>query len=195
MTDIYDDLRNSDLEVMGWMQTHGWRSDPKRLAFTAARYKFVAKMFEHSTSVLEIGAGDGWISRIVRQHVKNLLLTDVRGCPDVMEHDFLEGPLHLPFDAGYALDVLEHISPQKEDTFLHNIAQSVHGPVIIGMPSIESQAYASELSKAGHVNCKTKEELRKTMLKHWKYVFMFSMNDETLHTGFMANYWLALAVS
>jgi hypothetical protein len=192
--DIYDGIRGEQ-EVMGWMQATGWKQDPKRLTFTTARYKFVAKMLEGSKNVLEVGAGDGWISRIVEQHVGYLTLTDVVGNSNVIQHDFLEGPLHLPFDAGYALDVLEHISPQKEDTFLHNIAQSVHGPVIIGMPSIESQAYASELSKAGHVNCKTKEELRKTMLKHWKYVFMFSMNVETLHTGFMANYWLALAVS
>lgn len=192
--DIWDGIRG-EKEVMGWMIADGWKRDPKRLAFTAARYKFVAKMLEGSQHVLEVGAGDGWISRIVEQHVGYLTLTDVKGNDNVIQHDFLERPLYLPFTGGYALDVLEHIFSHKEDTFLDNIKQSVNGPVIIGMPSAESQVYASELSKAGHVNCKTKEELRQTMKRHWQHVFMFSMCDETLHTGFMANYWLALAVS
>ncbi|MFN7264275.1 MAG: hypothetical protein ACK5T5_05005, partial [Phenylobacterium sp.] len=58
----------------------------------------------------------------------------------------------------------------------------------------ESQVYASEISKAGHVNCKTGEDLRAFMLKFFSNVFLFSMNDEVVHTGYapMAHYLFAI---
>jgi hypothetical protein len=70
-----------------------------------------------------------------------------------------------------------------------------HGAVIIGMPSLESQEFASPASKAGHINCKTEPELRALMEEHFDNVFMFAMNDEVVHTGYasMAHYRLALA--
>ena len=40
-------------------------------------YKFVAKMFEGYENVLEVGAGDGFKSPIVKQHCKNLYLSDI----------------------------------------------------------------------------------------------------------------------
>jgi len=194
MTDIWAGIKQMRPEVMGYMISDGWRRDPKRLAFTASRYKFVAKMLEGKDRVLEVGAGDGWISRIVAQHVGKLTLTDVSPSQGVLWHDFLSGAFAGPFDGGYLLDVLEHIPKADEIRFLTNIKRSVQGPVIVGMPSIESQVYASELSKLGHVNCKTKDGLRQTMRKVWNEVLMFGMNDETLHTGMSANYWLAIGI-
>ena len=68
------------------------------------------------------------------------------------------------------------------------------GTMIIGMPSLESQPYASALSKEGHVNCKTMPDLKAVMQGHFHNVFMFSMNDEVVHTGYhkMAHYLFAL---
>jgi hypothetical protein len=70
-----------------------------------------------------------------------------------------------------------------------------HGAAIVGMPSLESQTYASPPSKAGHINCKTETELRELMQQFFHNIFMFAMNDEVVHTGFgpMAHYRLALA--
>ena len=58
------------------------------------------------------------------------------------------------------------------------------------------QAYASALSKAGHVNCKTGPQLREALRRHWQEVFLFGMNDEVLHTGFapMQQYRFAVCV-
>lgn len=66
--------------------------------------------------------------------------------------------------------------------------------LVIGMPSTESQVYASEISKLGHVNCKKWPELKAFLMRHFERVFIFSMNDEVLHTGYtlMAHYLLAL---
>ena len=68
------------------------------------------------------------------------------------------------------------------------------GVVILGMPSLESQKYASSASKDGHVNCKTGKDLKSLCEKYFHNVFLFSMNDEIVHTGFekMAHYLLVL---
>ena len=82
---------------------------------------------------------------------------------------------------------------------MNNIINSLNknGSVIIGMPSIESQKYASKGSKLGHINCKNKSELKKFLKKYFNNVFMFSMNDEVLHTGFdqMSHYIIGLATN
>ena len=198
---------------LGIHTSYGWEMDPKRLGFTAARYKFVGKMFEGKKSVLEVGCGDAFFSRVVGQHVGLLQVVDVNRSyigsayrnnprnPGTLENkwgvvpydwDILKGPLTGVFDAVYCLDLFEHIS--EEDVLLGNLARCA--PVcIVGTPSLESQVYASEISKLEHVNCKTKEGLRQAMKRHFREVFMFGMNDETLHTGIMSAYLFALGIN
>jgi SAM-dependent methyltransferase len=200
------------IERFGLMNNQVWQDDPKRLVFTLARYKFVAKMLAGQDRVVEIGCGDGFGARIVRQEVRHLLITDydplfiedieARAHPKwpiaARVHDMLAGPLPETFDALYSLDVLEHIMPADEPRFLAHVVRSLTplGIAIIGMPSLESQAHASPASKEGHVNCQSGPVLRRTLLGHFHQVFMFSMNDEVVHTGFppMAHYLLALCV-
>ena len=69
-----------------------------------------------------------------------------------------------------------------------------NGVLILGMPSLESQKYASKISKEGHINCKSADELTKILRKYFNNVFIFSMNDEVIHTGFgkMAHYLIAV---
>lgn len=198
------------LESFGLMTSQAWDDDPKRLAFTLARYKFVAKMLSGRKNVLEIGCADAFGTRIVRQEVGDLTAVDFDPIfvDDVNQrmskkwrfncftHDMLAGPVPGKFDGIYALDVLEHIRPEDETQFLKNLTTSlaIHGVVVIGIPSLESQAYASEISRAGHVNCKSMPDLKATMENYFNTVFMFSMNDEVLHTGYhkMAHYLLAI---
>jgi hypothetical protein len=188
---------------LGLHTSYGWEHDPKRLGFTAARYKFVAKMLEGKKSVLEVGCGDGFFSRVVRQHVGCLTCVDRnfeyicsaknsawRGTV-FYQWDILEDAI-TGNDAVYCLDLFEHI--REEDLLLGNLAKCA--PVcIVGCPSLESQAYASEISKLEHVNCPTKDGLRAAMQRHFEQVFMFGMNDETLHTGIMPAYLFALGVN
>ena len=198
------------LETLGLMTSQAWYDDPKRLTFTLARYKFVAKMLSGYKHVLEVGCADAFATRIVVQEVEKLTASDFdplfvadtlnrmsdKWRFDCVTHDMMEGPFSGNFDGAYALDVLEHIDPGKEDIFLKNMTKSLnqYGAMVIGMPTIESQGYASKLSKEGHVNCKSMPELKSTMQKYFNNVFMFSMNDEVVHTGFhkMAHYIFAL---
>ena len=193
--------------LAGGMTPYEWERDPKRIGFILARYKFVARMLEGKKKVLEVGCADGFGSRVVRQHVGALWAIDIdarsieqaraHASPawpiTFQQHDILAQPW-FEFDAVYALDVFEHIA--EEARLLANLRECA--PVcILGTPSLESQAYASELSRKGHVNCKTGPDLQRAMLAHWRQVFLFGMNDETLHTGFqpMAQYRFALAVA
>jgi len=212
--EILTNLVDGQRTALGLMSSSRWETDPKTLLFSLARYKFVAKMLRGKSRVLEIGCGDGFQSRIVRQEVQSLTISDFDPAfiedfrarnqgteweTHTLVHDFVVGELNETFDSAYALDVLEHIEPAVEHQFLANVCGSLNrnGVLIIGMPSLESQRYASEQSKIGHINCKTGLDLRATMEQHFENVFCFSMNDEVVHTGFapMAHYLFALCVS
>jgi 2-polyprenyl-3-methyl-5-hydroxy-6-metoxy-1,4-benzoquinol methylase len=196
---------------LGLMSNQVWHDDPRRLAFVLARYKFVSKMLSGMPRVLEVGCADAFATRIVAQEVGSVtavdfdqvFIDDVKARMDpkwpieARVHDMLLGPVDGVFDAAYAVDVLEHIPADKEGDFLANIVASLtdSGVLLVGIPSIQSQAYASPPSKAGHVNCKDGPGLRATMTRHFRNVFIFSMNDEVVHTGFhpMAHYLFAIA--
>ena len=187
-----------------------FRRDPRILGFVAARHKFVSKIFE-GMRVLEIGCQEGFGTLFVAPYVKEITsidffepfidgfrsktLSHIPNCTlkygDICEN-FIDGN----YDGAFALDVLEHIDSKDEHLFWINISKSIKesGTVIVGMPSLESQVYASEASKIGHVNCKTGADLRQCALKYFKNVLIFSMNDEMLHNGFlpMSHYFLVV---
>jgi len=198
------------LTPLGIEKNANWHTDPRRMVFALSRYKFVAKMLSGRGRVLEVGCGDAWPVRIVLQEVKSVHAVDID--PVFIEdasarmdpkwpftcavHDMLAGPLAPPFDAAYSLDVIEHIPQEHERVFLRNICASLAatGVLIVGMPSLESQQYASPLSKIGHINCKDARSFKGLLEEFFHAVFVFSMNDEVVHTGYypMAQYLFAL---
>jgi SAM-dependent methyltransferase len=199
------------LAQLGLMSNQVWHDDPRRLSFMLARYKFVSRILEGKKNVLEIGCGDAFASRIVLQAVKKLTVADFdpifiadiqeRGVDkkwllETIVHDMLHGPIEGNFDGIYLMDVIEHINPSDEQSFLSNIIDSLSnsGVVVIGAPSLESQKYASKQSKEGHVNCKSGKDFKRDLERYFENVFLFSMNDEVVHTGFtpMAHYLIAV---
>jgi cyclopropane fatty-acyl-phospholipid synthase-like methyltransferase len=194
----------------GVMSNQVWHDDPKRLVFVLSRYKFVAKMLAGRKKVLEVGCADAFGTRIVQAEVGRVTALDmdplfIADAKDNLDpawrvnldvHDMLEGPYPGPFDAAYSLDVLEHIERKDETRFLANIAASLteQGTLIIGMPSLSSQDHASPQSKIGHINCKHAPDLKALLERFFHNVFIFSMNDEVVHTGFypMSHYYFAL---
>ncbi len=195
---------------LGLMTNHTWHMDPRRLAFVLSRYKFVAKMFAGFETVLEVGCGDGFPARLVAQTVGELAVSDFdptflreaekQGCEpwpyETLRHNFVDAPLPRKFRGIYSLDVLEHIVPENMPQFLGNLVLSLqdNGAAIFGMPSIHSQEFASPQSKIGHVNCQDLPQLKANLGTFFSNVFVFSMNDEVVHTGFekMSHYFLAL---
>jgi len=203
--------KQGGLTSLGLMTNQAWQDDPRHLVFTLARYKFVAKMLAGCARVLEVGCADAFGTRIVVQSVQHLTAVDfdpvfvedanrrmdARWRFECRQHDMLAGPVAGGFDAAYALDVIEHIAPQDEFRFVGNLVQSLgaHGVLLLGTPSLQSQAYAGPASKAGHINCKDGDGLKALLGKFFHNVFVFSMNDEVVHTGYypMAHYLLGLA--
>jgi 2-polyprenyl-3-methyl-5-hydroxy-6-metoxy-1,4-benzoquinol methylase len=202
--------RENGLDTLGLMTNQVWHDDPRRLAFVLARYKFVAKMLEGRKHVAEVGCADAFGTRIVAQAVGRvtaydfdpIFIEDARRRSsavwpfDLQAHDIQRRPLPRKFEGVYCLDLLEHIPQRREQAFLANLRRSLRpsGALIVGSPSLESQAYASPPSKAGHVNCKSGAALVRLLRAHFANVFLFSMNDEVVHTGFapMAHYRLAI---
>lgn len=198
------------VDRLGLMTNQVWHDDPRRLAVLLSRYKFVSKMMAGKDKVVEIGCGDAFGSRVVQQEVKDLTVLDIDPIfiADIKQrmnpywpmraetHDMLSGPFGDTFDGAYSLDVLEHIPQAQEERFLTNIVASLtkDGVMIVGMPSLSSQDHASPQSKEGHINCKHGPDLKDLMARFFDNVFVFSMNDEVVHTGFhpMAHYYLAL---
>lgn len=205
------ELRDSvGIERLGIMSSQVWHDDPQGLLFTLSRYKFVSRILKDFKNVLEIGCGDGFYSRLVQQQVKLLTITDhdpifINDIKNRNPENWnlnakvlnpLLSKIHGEFDGIYFLDVLEHINRKEEEIFISNIINSLtpQGTLIVGMPSLESQLYASEISKEGHINCKTGRELKSFMEKFFSNVTIFSMNDEIVHTGFwpMSHYLFAI---
>lgn len=196
----YKDIPRAELGVMA---NELWTRDPKMLGIHLARYKFVAKMLAGKQRVAEIGCGDGWFSRVVSEEVGLLRLHDFDPAlareANALCFDITKGAISIgnqPYDAVYALDVMEHIEPRYEFITLLNIRKSLTGDgvFICGMPSLESQQYASKASKLGHVNCKNGDDLKKSLGVHFKNVFLFGMHDETISTAFlpMCHYLIAV---
>lgn len=199
---------------LGLMSNQVYYDDPRRLAFLLARYKFVSKMLSGRARVAEMGCGDAFGTRIVLQEVGSveafdfdpLFVEDVNNRQvekwpvTAAVHDILDGPIPgSPFDGIYSLDVMEHIEAKQERCYLENLRASLdnHGVLVIGMPSLESQKYASSVSKQGHMNCKSGQDLKNVLEQCFHNIFLFSMNDEVVHTGFypMAHYLLGVCVS
>ena len=212
---MYDNIIDKGRITLPCRATVMLRKDPKTLLFTLARHKTVSKMLKGYKSVLEVGCGDGFASRLIQTEIENLYSIDydpyfINEAKNFVEddwpvsfyvHNILDGPFtpnNDKFDAAFSLDVLEHIEPNKENIYMGNVCKSLKkdGVFICGCPSLESQIYASKESKEGHVNCKNGEDLKKLMLNYFNHTFLFSMNDEMLHTGFskMAHYNLVLCV-
>ena len=194
-TNIYDDhfKRMIQLDkkkvILGSYSSYEWNNDPKHLVFSLARYKFVSKILNGKNNVLEIGAGDGFKSKIVNDTVKKLDLCDVTKSSKLeyenynlnknkyFIHDFITKPTKNKYDAIYSLDVIEHIDKKKCNSFIRNIKNSLkpRGVLILGTPSLSSQKYASKYSKKFHVNCFDKKELHEYLDKYFVNVFSFEL--------------------
>jgi 2-polyprenyl-3-methyl-5-hydroxy-6-metoxy-1,4-benzoquinol methylase len=202
-------MKASKRVYLGPHTSSAFSMDPKHLVFTLSRYKFVAKMLSGRASALEVGCGDGFGATIVAQEVERLVGIDNEAyliensenaglSEKIVLHDILSSPYPEKFEAVYSLDVIEHIPSEKEHLFFSNIVRSTkeNGILIIGTPNMSASAYASEGSKAGHINLKSFASFKELLSKYYRNVFMFGMNDEVLHTGFgaMCHYIMALAV-
>jgi cyclopropane fatty-acyl-phospholipid synthase-like methyltransferase len=160
--------------------------------------------------VLEIGCSEGFGTVLLAEHAASVLGVDLDAdAIGVANATVASNKLRFEvgdvltralgtFDAAVTLDVIEHIYPKHEDDFIAHIAAALEadGVLVIGTPNIISDQFASPVTRRGHVNLFSAERLRELGMRHFHNVFIFSANDEMIHTGFtpLAHYLIALCV-
>ena len=197
---------------MGPWTSYSLLHDPKHMCFVLARYKFCAKMLEGKDCVLEVGCGDGFGTPIMAQSVKKVVAIDPeikliksnqKRLAKIKNVEFRQADICkvVPseiFDATFSIDVIEHLDPHLNHPFMEHQWRCLNedGICIIGTPNITANKYASPRSKVQHINLKSHKTLRNLMGRYFRNVFMFSMNDEVLHTGYasMAHYIFGMGV-
>jgi 2-polyprenyl-3-methyl-5-hydroxy-6-metoxy-1,4-benzoquinol methylase len=197
---------------MGPWTSYSLLHDPIHMSFVLSRYKFVARMLAGKNAVLEIGCGDAPGTPIVAQFVKKVVAIDVderlietnkKRLSEIKNIEFrllniCEKVPQGKFDAAYSIDVIEHLDHHLNKPFMEKTVKCLtdDGICIIGTPNIEANKYASPRSKIQHINLHSQKSLRERLSKYFKNVFMFSMNDEVVHTGYgpMAHYLFGMGV-
>lgn len=197
---------------MGPWTSYSLLHDPIHMSFVLARYKFVARMLRGKKKVLEIGCGDAPGTPIVAQFVEKVVATDVddrllksnkKRLAAIKNIEFLKLSIcdEIPgndFDAAFSIDVIEHLDRHLNNVFMENTCKSLHvnGICIIGTPNVTANKYASERSRVQHINLFSYGKLRSQLERFFHNVFMFSMNDEVVHTGYgpMAHYLFGMGV-
>lgn len=198
--------------ALGPWSSYSLLHDPKHLCFVLSRYKFCAKMLEGKKAVLEVGCGDGFGTPIVAQSAKKVLAIDPeirlitankKRLARIKNIEFRQMDIcrQVPgetFDAVFSIDVIEHLDPHLNDAFIKNQCACLKkdGICIIGTPNRTANKYATPRSRVQHINLKDHARLRSQLEKYFKNVFMFSMNDEVVHTGYtpMAHYIFGMGV-
>lgn len=216
-------LVTGNMLTLGPVTTDRFVFDPKRLCFFLSRYKFAAKMLRRCNRIVDVGCGDGFGTMTFLADTRasvlgvdfdapqiayandrlmsivNAMMPQARGRIAFECMDFsARSPLEPKADGIASLDVIEHIAPAAEDQFLCGIRDTLsdRGVAVIGTPNDLASQYASKHSQAGHINLFTPDRLQETLERYFSRVFLFSMNDEVVHTGFdrMAHYLMAIAV-
>lgn len=206
-----DQFATDELHLGPWT-SYSLMHDPKHMAFVLSRYKFCAKMLAGKSRVLEVGCGDGFGAPIVAQEVGAL------HCIDWEERNIVGNRRRLAFlknvsfdvldisesrptgtyDGIFNIDVIEHLEPEFEKRFVENMVASLsaQGVLIVGTPNETAAQYATHRSDHQHINLKTAKTLNELLARYFSNVFLFSMNDEMVHTGYypMAHYLFAMGV-
>ena len=181
---------------------------PRRVLHSMSYYKFAASLIGPGKKVLDIGCGEGlgtWLLAQSCGYAEGFDL-DEKAISKAKEN-FTDPRINFKYtdflsvepgkyDAVVNFDLIEHIRPENAGLFLKKIQDSLkdEGIALIGTPNITSDKYATEVSRAAHINLYSGERLEEKMLEYFNHVFMFGANDEVVHTGFlpMSHYLFAL---
>lgn len=184
-------------------------NSPRRALHSMSYYKFAARMIGKEKEVLDIGCGEGLGTWLLAKECGKAIGIDIdSGAIQIAQENWTDKAISFrcedmftmqpgsSYDAVVHFDVIEHIQENHAELFFEKITAHLktYGIMIVGTPNLYSQQYASEISKKGHVNVYTPDRLENEMRNRFKHVFMFSANDELVHTGFaqLAHYLIAV---
>ena len=204
--------------TLGPHSSFQWNNSRRHLLFTAARYKFAMKMIgnlyePNEKTVLDLGCSDGFGTYYAAEFAKSVLGVDFDeeaieyarshygsgseegGNISYKLENFLNKK-YGEFDGIVSFDVLEHIYPENEDIYMKTVLMNLKdtGTFVVGTPSLETQQYSKENITGAHVNVYKGEDFYKMLKRYFHNVYLFTQNDEIIHTGHlrMANYLIAV---
>jgi 2-polyprenyl-3-methyl-5-hydroxy-6-metoxy-1,4-benzoquinol methylase len=188
--------------------SYQYKHTPRHILFTLARYKFAQKMIGDGKDILDLGCNEGVGCRFLGEFSKSVLGVDfdkeaIRWAKNHQAEinskficdDFL-GKRYGAYDAVVSYDVIEHIYPENETLFWQTVTKNLKhtGICVIGTPNVAADKFSSPKTREAHVNAFDGESLYTSSSLYFHNVFLFSMNDEIVHTGFskLAHYLIAL---
>ena len=206
--DEYGGMQKEEIFSVGPYFSYQFSHSPRHVLFSLARYKFALKMIGLEKEILELGCSDGLGSYYLAEFAKKVYGVDFdedsvawaqknfgNGKMTFKCDNFL-GKTYGQFDAAVSYDVIEHIYPQNEETYIATAVKNLKptGIFLVGTPNINTQEFSKKEVVDAHVNLFTGERLVESLRKHFHNVFLFSQNDEIIHTGYapMAHYFLCL---
>lgn len=213
----YGAMQKDSSVSLGPHSSFEWNNSRRQLLFTAARYKFAMKMIGNlyepdEKTILDLGCSDGFGTHYVAEYAK--LTVGVDFDEEAIEYakkyscfnnknekisykleNFLN-KRYGKFDGVVSFDVLEHIYPENVESFMKTVLMNLKetGTFVVGTPSLETQQYSKEYVANSHVNIYKGEDFYKMLKQYFYNVYLFTQNDEVIHTGFlrMANYLIAV---
>lgn len=209
----YGATQREESVTLGPHSSFQWNNSRRHLLFTAARYKFAMKMIGNlyepdEKTVLDLGCSDGFGTYYVAEYAASVVGVDFdeEAIGYAIEHnqsqnisykmDNFFDKKYGEFDGIVSFDVLEHIYPENEDKYMNTVLKNLKGTgtFVIGTPSLETQQYSKENITGAHVNVYKGENFYKMLKRYFYNVYLFTQNDEIIHTGHlrMANYLIAV---
>lgn len=204
----YGSLQKDKPFSFGDHYSYQFWNTPRHILFTLSRYKFAMKMIGNNKKLLELGCNEGLGTYYLAEFALEALGVDfdesaIKWAKDNLARDgisFLKDNFidkqYGEFDAVVSYDVIEHIYQHNEDKFIQTCSNNLtkSGILIVGTPNIESARFSNQQLAGAHVNLFSGDRLMKKLQQYFNNVFLFSQNDELIHTGYapMAHYLICL---
>lgn len=171
--------------------------------------KMIGNLYEpNQKEILDLGYSDGFGTYYAAEYAASVLGVDFDEEAVNYALKFnTEGGYFLPcrlflskkygdFHGIVSFDVLEHIYLENEELYMSTILKNLKdtGTFVVGTLSLETQQYSKENITGVHVNVYKGEDFYTMLRQYFHSVYLFTQNDEIIHTGHlrMANYLIAV---
>lgn len=191
------------------LNSYQFLNSPISMVWSLSHYKFASRMIKEKAKILDVGCNGGLGTRLlvensryvcgldadlqaIKSAQKNFANTKMR----FIHSDIFNANLGK-FDAVVIFSLINYIKKAALPAFYESIHRNLKpdGICFIGAPNETAAVYSRE-GKVGLVNNYSWLRLKAEMERYFKWVFLFSSNDEVIHTGFypLAHRFIAMGI-